>query len=120
MRFAKFCLAVCLFFAWVPARAEVAFLRGDVDQSGYLDLTDSVRLLNFLFLGGAAPGAPYPNCSEDPTEDQLGCASYSAPNCSRLPRLLSAMAPSNHFVAIELDVPIDGGIAEMLLRTNAY
>jgi PKD repeat protein len=31
------------------------FLRGDADGNGKLELTDSIRILNFLFLGGAKP-----------------------------------------------------------------
>ena len=33
----------------------VNFRRGDADDNGNLELTDAVRILNFLFLGGAAP-----------------------------------------------------------------
>ena len=32
------------------------FLRGDTDGNGKLELTDAVRVLNYLFLGGVAPG----------------------------------------------------------------
>jgi hypothetical protein len=32
------------------------FIRGDVDNSGGLELTDAINILDFLFKGGAAPG----------------------------------------------------------------
>jgi hypothetical protein len=35
--------------------AGVRFVRGDADQSGVIDITDAVRILSFLFTGGAAP-----------------------------------------------------------------
>jgi hypothetical protein len=50
----------------------------DIDDSGSLDLTDPVLLLEHLFLGGAAPAAPFPGCGADPTADGLGCGSYGA------------------------------------------
>jgi hypothetical protein len=31
------------------------FLRGDVDSSGSIDISDAVKLLNFLFIGGGEP-----------------------------------------------------------------
>ncbi len=43
---------------------------------GALDVTDPVFLFGSLFLGGAATPAPFPVCSEDPTEDALGCEAY--------------------------------------------
>ena len=46
----------------------------DTDDSGRADLTDPVRLLTYLFLAGAAPGAPGPrDCGPDPTLDSLDC-----------------------------------------------
>ena len=46
----------------------------DVDDSGRVDLTDAIGLLQFLFLGGAGPRSPFPGCGADPSEDGLGCA----------------------------------------------
>jgi len=45
----------------------------DVDDSGSIDITDPIYLLQFVFLGQAPPPSPYPDCGEDPSEDQLGC-----------------------------------------------
>ena len=40
-------------FTYEPGM-DNTFIRGDADESGAHDLTDGVRILNFLFLGGAA------------------------------------------------------------------
>ena len=67
-------LAILLdLFAGVPARATCRKAL-DVDDSGILDTTDAVRLLQFLFQGGAAPPAPFPAAGEDPTPDAIPCA----------------------------------------------
>ncbi|MEC8933820.1 MAG: dockerin type I repeat-containing protein [Planctomycetota bacterium] len=39
----------------VPKNPSDVFSRGDVDSSGVVDLTDAVRILNYLFQGGAQP-----------------------------------------------------------------
>jgi len=67
-------LAILLdLFAGVPARADCRDAL-DVDDSGILNTTDAVRLLDFLFRGGAAPPAPFPGAGEDPTPDAIPCA----------------------------------------------
>ena len=38
-----------------PEPAVPQFVRGDMDDNGFLNLTDAVFILNFLFLGGATP-----------------------------------------------------------------
>ena len=51
----------------------------DADDSGLLQLTDAVRILNVLFLGTGVilpPGPPADPCGADPTDDALGCAEY--------------------------------------------
>lgn len=46
----------------------------DVNDSGSLDLSDAVHLLNHLFRGGPAPLAPFPEAGADPTRrDPLDC-----------------------------------------------
>jgi len=37
---------------------------GDVDASGKRDIGDAIYLLNFLFLGGSQPAAPFPDCGQ--------------------------------------------------------
>jgi hypothetical protein len=40
-----------------------------------LDISDAIRLLDFLFLGAQAPPDPGPTtCGVDPTPDAIGCA----------------------------------------------
>jgi hypothetical protein len=59
--------------------ADVA--RWDFEgDNGQLQLTDAMRILGFLFLGGAAPAPPGPPpspCGSDPSAVHLGCASYT-------------------------------------------
>ncbi len=43
----------------------------DINDDGMLDLTDVVRLLEFLYLRGAPPAAPFPAAGKDPTADRL-------------------------------------------------
>lgn len=38
--------------------SPAAFLRGDANASGKVDLSDAVFTLNWLFLGGLAPSCP--------------------------------------------------------------
>ena len=45
----------------------------DVDDSGAVDISDAIRLLGFLFLGGPAPAQPFPDCGADPTDDAIDC-----------------------------------------------
>lgn len=37
------------------AQANTAFLRGDTDQSGQVEITDSIKVFSYLFLGDGAP-----------------------------------------------------------------
>jgi len=45
----------------------------DADDDGKLVLTDAIYTLNFLFRGGPPPPAPYPDCGDDTTDDDLTC-----------------------------------------------
>jgi hypothetical protein len=50
----------------------------DADDNGTLEITDTVYLFGFLFLGGDPPPAPGPSdCGEDGNSDKLDCASAS-------------------------------------------
>jgi len=50
---------------------------GDVDDNGQLDLTDLVRLVSALFLGGIDISAPFPTPGTDPTpDDDTPCDAY--------------------------------------------
>ena len=54
----------------------------DVNDSQVVDISDSIYLLNHLFSGGPPPAQPFPDCGNDPTEDDIGCASYPEDLCS--------------------------------------
>jgi hypothetical protein len=41
----------------------------DCDSDGEVTLSDSVFNLNYLFLAGNAPNAPFPNCDTAPGEN---------------------------------------------------
>jgi len=49
----------------------------DSNDDGQVNMADSVYQLNYNFLGGPQPPAPFPEAGEDPTADDLGCASGS-------------------------------------------
>lgn len=51
----------------------------DFNDDGVVDVGDVVFLLNYIFLEGAEPFAPFPNCGEDPTDDPVGCNFYVCP-----------------------------------------
>ena len=45
----------------------------DVNDNGTVNSQDATDLLNYLFSGGPAPKAPYPQAGTDPTMDGLTC-----------------------------------------------
>jgi hypothetical protein len=51
----------------------------DANNSGAVDISDGVYTLNFLFTGGLAPPAPYPDCGPGAAEGGLECE--SSPGC---------------------------------------
>ena len=51
----KFLLVICIcFVANRPVSAQAHFLRGNVNRDGAIDLSDSIAILGYLFLGDAA------------------------------------------------------------------
>jgi hypothetical protein len=40
----------------------------DVDKDGEIDISDAIQLLNFLYLGGSAPAAPFPEAGQAATD----------------------------------------------------
>ncbi len=62
------------FFAAQPRPICMGTL--DANDSGGLNIADPVYLLNFLFQDGAAIPAPFEDCGEDPTLDDIDCESY--------------------------------------------
>ncbi len=53
-----------------PSRADCRD-QLDSDDTGVVDITDGIYLLNYLFLGGSQPRDPYPLSGLDPTNDDL-------------------------------------------------
>ena len=53
----------------------------DIDDSGVVEISDGIGLLNFLFRNGSPPVAPFPFCGLDQTADELGCVAYSPCFC---------------------------------------
>ena len=54
----------------------------DVNDDEKIEIADAVIELQFLFLGGPPPEAPYPGCDVDPTTgagDTLGCGVVVCP-----------------------------------------
>ena len=45
----------------------------DVNDDGAEGLVDAILLLTYMFQGGEAPPAPFPEADIDPTADSLGC-----------------------------------------------
>ena len=41
----------------------------DKDDSGEVDLSDAIALLNYVFLAGSNPKHPFPECGRDTTPD---------------------------------------------------
>lgn len=48
----------------------------DANDDGAIDIADPIATLARLFQGGPEPSAPYRECGEDPTRDELGCGGY--------------------------------------------
>lgn len=68
-----------------PVRFLLAIFKGisndcqdalDANDDGFLDTTDAVYLLHYLFTRGAAPPAPFPAAEGDLTEDPLVCQRF--------------------------------------------
>lgn len=80
----------------------------DTNDDGRLNMTDAIYVFNFLFLGGPAPPAPFPECGTDPTPDDLSCGLWgrvadNGPWCSRqedapqMPLLQKVLGPRGLF-----------------------
>ena len=48
----------------------------DFNDDSAVDISDAVSILNYLFLGGIHPSAPFAECGADPSDDSLDCVSY--------------------------------------------
>ena len=50
----------------------------DFDDDGQVDISDVISELNFIFQGGPAPAAPYPDCGIPVGVLDSGCDSFSS------------------------------------------
>jgi hypothetical protein len=53
----------------------------DTNDDRFLDVSDAIAVLNYLFLGAKPPHPPFPDCGLDPTTagDHLCCAESLCP-----------------------------------------
>jgi len=60
-------------YVFAGGRTPSCLKSADTNDTGNIDLTDAIYLLNFLFLGGPAPELPFATCGADLTIDELTC-----------------------------------------------
>lgn len=65
-----------LIYLHIPQPIEICQKAADVNNSGNLNIADPVYLLNFGFLSGPAPAAPFPDCAQEIPASDLGCDRY--------------------------------------------
>lgn len=86
----------------------------DSNDSGQVDISDPTHTLRHLFQGADAPPAPGMECGEDPTDDNLGCASF--PPCE----VAGPPDPSESIAALRasedgaVDVVVSGAVVTYL------
>ena len=66
-------------YLFLAGRMPECLDSADIDDNSVVDLSDAIYVLNYLFLGGRLPPAPFPECGEDSSADELACGSY--PEC---------------------------------------
>jgi hypothetical protein len=65
-----------LAYLFAGGRAPTCLKSADANDTGVLDLSDPIFLLNHLFLGTPALNEPYLSCGIDRTDDELPCESF--------------------------------------------
>ena len=50
---------------------------GDANDDGELNIADAVKILAHLFASAGPLPEPFGSCGIDPTNDELGCTSFS-------------------------------------------
>ena len=66
-------------YLFLAGRAPTCMDSADIDDNSSIELSDAIYVLNYLFLGGRLLPAPFPDCGEDSSADELDCESY--PDC---------------------------------------
>jgi hypothetical protein len=57
----------------LAGRSRLCQDAADADDNGQVQLTDAIRILTYLYVGESPPEAPFSDCGEDPTPDELPC-----------------------------------------------
>lgn len=86
----------------------------DSNDSGMIDISDPAHTLRHLFQGAGAPPAPGMQCGEDPTDDQLGCASFPPCEVAGPPDPSEAIAALKASEDGEVDVVVSGAVVTYL------
>ena len=60
-------------YLFVGGRIPTCLDAADVNDNASVELTDAIFLLNYLFIGGRVPAAPFPECGEDASADDIDC-----------------------------------------------
>ena len=68
-----------LFWHFAAGAEPPCLDAADADDSGTIDITDVIGILDYLFLEGKNPASPFPNCGLDLTADAIDCGSF--PRC---------------------------------------
>ncbi len=82
----------------------------DSNDSGMIDISDPAHTLRHLFQGAAAPPAPGMECGEDPSDDNLGCASFPPCEVAGPPDPSEAIAALRASEDGEVDVVVSGAV----------
>ena len=70
---------VLLDWAFRASEAPACLAACDADANGRIQVTDALRVLQFVFLNRKPPAAPFPECGlRTETDEALGCARPSA------------------------------------------
>jgi len=83
--------------------APALFRRGDADQSGAIEITDAIRILGYLFLGGIPPA-----CLDAADSDDNGALQISDPVMILGSLFLGGFGPSPPFPGCGPDPRVDG------------
>ena len=100
---------LALFWLFQDAPDLPCLDAADADDNGAIEITDALRILNFLFLSGNRPEKPFPNCGPDPSADPLDCRSYPLCGGLSLPPDPGEVAP-----------PIDPSLATSVLAATEF
>lgn len=67
-----------LLYLFAGNAAPPCLKSADADDSGEINVTDPVRMLQYLFQGGALAAPAAPDCGLDAMEGGLSCEAFAA------------------------------------------